>query len=215
MRRYHHPFRPAWFAQPFRRCLAACLVVAALFASAAPAHTAAPTGPASMQDWFPSLDASFTHSGLKTATYELGNALDNFVILSVGAGGLGGGALLTAFNTLQSWTVYSTNDYLWQKYDPPEAPKDGAGVFDLQQSVRRTTLKYLTGKPVVAAIKIGALYLYTGSATTAFGYGLAATAGASVIFYLNNSAWDYYDQVVAPRHAFELRNFWPLWPTAK
>ena len=206
MRRYDEPSRPARGARGWRQLAAAGLVAGGVLALAAPAGAA---GPDPAPDWLPAFKPSFTHSAIKTTTYEIANALDNFVILSVGAGGLGGGALLTAFNTLQSWTVYSTNDYLWQKYYPPDTSKAAAGAFDLQQSMQRTTLKYLTGKPVVASVKIAALYLYTGSAPTAFAYGLAATAGASVIFYLNNLAWDYYDQAVVPGHAFELRKLWP------
>ena len=33
---------------------------------------------------------------------------------------------------------------------------------------------------------------------TALVYGTAATAGASVIFFVNNLAWDIYDQMAAP-----------------
>ena len=56
----------------------------------------------------------------------------------------------------------------------------------------------MTGKPVVASIKIAAVYVYTGSLVTAFVYGSAATAGASAIFFLNNLAWDFYDQLAPP-----------------
>ncbi len=56
----------------------------------------------------------------------------------------------------------------------------------------------MTGKPVVASIKIAAVYVYTGSVVTALVYGTAATAGASVIFFVNNVAWDFYDQMAAP-----------------
>jgi hypothetical protein len=52
------------------------------------------------------------------------------------------------------------NDYFWEKLYPPVLSKDGS--FDAQQSAWRTTLKYMTGKPVVASIKVAAIYLYTG-----------------------------------------------------
>jgi len=35
--------------------------------------------------------------------------------------------------------------------------------------------------------------------TIALAYGTAATAGASVVFFANNIAWDFYDQSIAPR----------------
>ncbi len=53
----------------------------------------------------------------------------------------------------------------------------------------------MTGKPVVASIKIAAVYVYTGSAVTALVYG---TAAASAIFFVNDLAWDFYDQMAAP-----------------
>jgi uncharacterized membrane protein len=146
----------------------------------------------------PAATASFARSGMRTFTYEIGNALDNFVILSIGSGDLGGGVLLTAFNTLQSWTVYTTNDYLWEKYSPPKRFTGAEDGFDANQSFWRTTFKYMTGKPVVASIKITALYVYTGSVATALGFGLAATAGASMIFFVNNMAWDYFSDRSAP-----------------
>jgi uncharacterized membrane protein len=180
---------------------AACVMATVLLASATPAHSASPAVPGAAPATPPPVTASFTHSGLKTITYEIGNTLNNFGFLTAGAGALSGGLVLTAFNTLQSWTVYTVNDYFWSKYYPPEPSKDATGAFDINQSVWRTTLKYMTGKPVVASIKIAAIYVYTRSAATAFGYGLAATAGASVVFFLNNLAWDYYDQTVAVRNA--------------
>jgi uncharacterized membrane protein len=142
--------------------------------------------------------ASLAHSGLKTMTYEVGNTINNFIFLSAATGGLASGGLLTAFNTAQSLTVYTVNDFLWERAFPPPPPGE---PFDAQASLWRTTLKYMTGKPVVASIKILAIYAYTGVATTAIAYGLAATTGASVVFFANNLAWDYYDQVWAPRMA--------------
>lgn len=149
----------------------------------------------------PTARASLAHSSKKTFTYEIGNTLNNFLFLSAGTGGVVSGGMLTAFNTLQSMTVYTTNDYLWEKYYPRPVPKEGE-TFDIKESTWRTTLKYMTGKPVVASIKIAAIYVYTGSAAVAVMYGAAATTGASVVFFVNNLAWDYYDQsVVAPAPA--------------
>ncbi len=197
MGQYCDPSWPSSVASGVPRVAAVCLIAGGLLAPAAPAWSAVPANAATAQGSTPTLRASFAHSGLKTLTYEVGNALNNFGFLTLGAGGLGAGLLLTGFNTVQSWTVYTANDYLWERFNPPQANTDGTGVFDAKQSLWRTTLKYMTGKPVVASIKIAALYVYTGSAATAFGYGLAATAGASVVFFVNNIAWDYYDQMVA------------------
>ena len=165
---------------------------------AAPAWSAPPADPAPAQISPPDSKASLSHSGVKQITYEIGNTLNNFVFLTAGVGALGGGLLLTTFNTLQSWTVYTTNDYIWEKLYPWQPSKDSTGSFDVQQSFWRTTVKYMTGKPVVASIKIAAIYVYTGSVATAFIYGTAATAGASVVFFINNLSWDLYDHMAAP-----------------
>jgi uncharacterized membrane protein len=178
--------------------LPTCLVTASLLAPFASAWSATPADTAAPLDGSPSTKASFAHSGLKTVTYEIGNTLNNFAFLTAGTGELTGGVLLTAFNTLQSWTVYTTNDYLWERLYPRTTSKDATASFDVKQSFWHTSLKYMTGKPVVASIKIAAVYVYTGSAVTALVYGAAATAGASVIFFVNNLAWDFYDQMAAP-----------------
>jgi len=180
------------------RLPAAFLVAGSLLVPAAPAWSAPPADPAPAQASPPDSKVSLAHSGVKQITYEIGNTLNNFVFLTAGVGALGGGLLLTTFNTLQSWTVYTTNDYIWEKLYPWQPSKDSTGSFDVQQSFWRTTVKYMTGKPVVASIKIAAIYVYTGSVATAFIYGTAATAGASVVFFINNLSWDLYDHMAAP-----------------
>jgi uncharacterized membrane protein len=203
LRQYWDPSQLSHLASRLLRLPAASFMAGCLLASAAPAWSAPPADPAPAQNSIPASKASFAHSGLKTVTYEVGNTLNNFLFLTAGVGGLAGGLLLTTFNTMQSWTVYTTNDYFWERLYPREPSKDGTGSFDVQQSAWRTTLKYMTGKPVVASIKIAAIYLYTGSAATALVFGTAATAGASVVFFVNNFAWDFYDQTAAPRIASE------------
>jgi len=198
MRQYNDPSRPSRFVSGLPRLPAALLVAGSLLVPAAPAWSAAPADPAPAQDSAPASKASLAHSGVKQITYEIGNTLNNFVILTFGVGGLGGGVLLTVFNTMQSWTVYTTNDYIWEKLYPWKPSEDGTGSFDVKQSFWRTTVKYMTGKPVVAGIKIAAIYVYTGSAATAFVFGTAATAGASVVFFINNLSWDFYDHMTAP-----------------
>jgi hypothetical protein len=122
MRHYRDPSRSSRFVLGLPRLAVVCLMAGGVFASTVPAWSAAPADPAGVhaaapwqppvaaQDSAPATKASFTHSGMKTVTHEIGNALDNFVFLSVGSGGLASGVLLTAFNTMQSWTVYTTND---------------------------------------------------------------------------------------------------------
>lgn len=180
---------------PIRQCKVSWLISASVILWAAPVWSAPPDAPAATA---PAPAASLAHSGVKQLTYEVGNTINNFVFLTA-ASGLAGGALLTTFNTMQSWTVYTVNDYVWESLYPREASKDGS--FDVKQSFWHTTLKYMTGKPVVAGVKIAAISLYTGSMVTGLLYGTAATAGASVVFFANNLAWDFYDQLTTPQPA--------------
>jgi len=198
MIQYCDPIQSSRFVSGLPRFWAAFLLAGSLLAPAAPAWSAPPADPAPAQGSAPAPKVSLAHSGVKQITYEIGNTLNNFAILTFGVGDLGGGLLLTVFNTMQSWTVYTTNDYIWEKLYPWQPSKDGTGSFDVQQSFWRTTMKYMTGKPVVAGIKIAAIYVYTGSVATAFVFGTAATAGASVVFFINNLSWDFYDHMAAP-----------------
>lgn len=172
------------------RPISQALVANPLVCSDAAPIVAADPGPITAELALP----SFAHSSLRTLTYEVGATLNNFVFLSLATGSVVTGGGLTAFNTLQSWTVFTINDYLWNLYSPPQIQREGE-PFDSEESFRRTSWKYLTGKPVVTFNKILAISLYTGSFTTGVFYGLSAATGSSLIFFLNNIAWDYYSHL--------------------
>ncbi len=133
--------------------------------------------------------ASLSHSALKATTFKAGTVMTNIAVLSYATGGLAGGAALTAFITASAWTLYTANDYLWDTYSPPPEKQE----FDARADAWRNTEKYLTYKPVIASIKLGSLYLYTGSAAVVAVFGTASILTNTVVFYANNMAWDWYD----------------------
>jgi uncharacterized membrane protein len=135
-------------------------------------------------------EASLGLSATKALTYKLGTAVINMVVYSAGVG-LVGGTLLTAFNTAQAVALYTANDYLWDTYAPKPVSPDGS--FDAEASAWRATEKYLTFKPVVAAIKYASIYALTGSVATMLSVGTISLIATSGVFYVNNFAWDLYE----------------------
>ena len=172
--------------------VASCLWMAPAVAQTAPASDVAPTqaalpAPAQMKD------ASLSHSALKATTFKVATVVTNVSVLSLAAGGVVGGAALTGFLTVSSWLIYTANDYIWDSYAPPPVKQDANESFDATSDVWRNTGKYLTFKPVVASIKLAALYAYTGSGTIALAFGTASILTNTAVFYANNVAWDMYD----------------------
>jgi uncharacterized membrane protein len=73
-------------------------------------------------------------------------------------------------------------------------PKQTAGeAFDPQVDAWRNTKKFLTYKPVIAAVKYASVYVYTRSVMTTLVAGSATVLANTAVFYFNNFAWDYYD----------------------
>lgn len=166
-------------------CVAGCASIAPALAQSVPVPAAAS-------------EASLSHSAMKATTFKLGTIVTNLSILSVAAGGLVGGAALTAFMTVTSWAIYTANDYAWDTYSPPPAKQDASQSFDAGSDVWRNTGKYLTYKPVIASIKLASLYVYTGSPAIMLVFGTASVLTNTAVFYANNVAWDYYDWYAAP-----------------
>jgi hypothetical protein len=77
----------------------------------------------------PPRDASLGHSALKATTFKIGTTAVNFAIFSYAAGGMTAGATLSLVVLGASWTLYTVNDYLWDRYDPPSKP-DAGTAFD-------------------------------------------------------------------------------------
>lgn len=137
--------------------------------------------------------ASLSHSALKATTFKAGTVVANLAILSYATGGLAGGAALTTFITASAWVFYTANDYLWDTYSPPPARENTNQAFDATADAWRNTEKYLTYKPVIASVKLGSLYLYTGSVAAMTVFGTASVLTNTAVFYANNMAWDWYN----------------------
>jgi uncharacterized membrane protein len=149
--------------------------------------------PALAQPAAPAQSASLTHSALKATTFKVGSTATNLAILSYAAGGFVGGAALSTFMLASSWVIYTANDYVWDSYSPPPTKRTEDQAFDASADVWRNTGKYLTYKPVIASIKLAALYAYTGSGVIAAVFGTASILTNTAVFYANNTAWDMYD----------------------
>ncbi len=179
-----------------RRGLLVAVVMSGLSASPVMAQVAAPgvspDRPATATTAAPQ-DASLTHSAMKATTYKVGTTAVNYTILSYAAGGAAGGALLAAIAFGASWALYTVNDYLWDRYDPPPAKQTAGEAFDPKATAWRDTKKFLTYKPVIAAVKYASVYVYTRSVMTTLVAGSATVVANTAVFYFNNFAWDYYD----------------------
>jgi len=145
----------------------------------------------------PAHSASLGHSALKATTFKVGSTVTNLAVLSYAAGGFVGGAALATFMLASSWVIYTANDYLWDTYSPPPTKRTEDQSFDTTADVWRNTGKFLTYKPVIASIKLAALYAYTSSAAVAVVFGTASILTNTGVFYVNNLAWDWYDWYAA------------------
>ena len=155
----------------------------------APAETGSP-------DAAKASSGSVSHSVLKAITYKVTTTTVGLTIYSVAAGGVAAGAALEAFGLVASMAVYTANDYLWTSNVPPPVKQDNSQSLNASDEFWKTTKKYLTYRVStiwIKAIKMAALYAYTGSAATTLVAGSAASLLAAGVFYANNMAWDYYD----------------------
>ena len=185
-------FRRALLAAVFAGCLAAMPAQADTAAnSLVTAMTADAAEPAAANN------ASVAHSAMKATTFKAGSTAVNLAILSYATGGVVGGVVLSGFQLVASWIMYTTTDYLWDKYDPPPARQAG-DTFDASADMWRNTKKYFTYKPVIASVKLLTLYAYTGSAAIAGVFGGATIVANALVFYANNMAWDMYDWYSVP-----------------
>lgn len=189
-----------------RACLApvviSCVVVSSASAQTVFGHRSTPApsgGPAAvnpadpyglLRDVTPK-EASLSRSALRATTFKVSTFFSNLAILSYGSGGIVGGMVLATAAAVESWGVYTLNDYVWDRYAPAR-PNEGK-EFDANASFWRTSEKFLTYKPVVASFKYASIYLYTGSASIALVYGTTTILSNTVEFYANNFAWDLYD----------------------
>jgi uncharacterized membrane protein len=137
--------------------------------------------------------ASVSRSAIKATTYKIGTATINLTLLSFAVGSIAGGGILAAGTAATSWLVYTANDYMWDTYSPAPVKEGAEEGFDASASAWRTTLKYLTFKPLGMGQKFVWLYAYTGSAATMMTWGTITAAVNTAWFYANDMGWDWYD----------------------
>jgi uncharacterized membrane protein len=137
--------------------------------------------------------ASVGHAATKGLTLKAALALSSLTLFYVGTGSAVASGLLTLLVSGTSYTVYVTNEYLWDRYSPNTNVSANNQSFSTKSSISRNTLKFLTFKPTVMAVDWSTIYLYTGSLASMFTLGPAISLTSPIIFYLNNTAWDWYD----------------------
>ena len=181
--------------------MAICLYVSPASAQTAPAPGAGANRAGLFTEDTPPADPWLSHSALKAVTYKAATTVANITILSAAAGGVVAGTALTLFGAAASFAIYAMNDYAWESHAPPPARQETGQAFDLGDEFHKTGKKFLTYKAEtvwIKAVKLAALYLYTGAPVTT----LAAVSGATLVnaglFFTNNIAWDYYDWQATP-----------------
>ena len=137
--------------------------------------------------------ASASHVLAKTVTLNTADAAVFMAIFGAGTGSLPAAVVLTASMMVIGTVVYPVNEYLWDYYSPNTNLKTNNESFDTSASLWRTTYKYLSFKAGVTIAKFGWLYVYTGSVISTVTMGAASTVALPAIFYVNNTAWDWYD----------------------
>jgi len=169
-----------------RMACVAAVTLAMLWPLEGIAQTAPPTPPVSA-------GASVSHAATKGLTLKAALALSSLTLFYAGTGSVVASGMLTTLVSAASYTVYVTNEYLWDLYAPNTNVSANDQSFSALSSVSRNTAKFLTFKPTVMAVDWGTIYLYTGSLSSMFTLGPAFSLMSPLIFYLNNTAWDWYD----------------------
>ena len=138
-----------------------------------------------------------SHVLAKTVTVNAAAALVFMTIFGFGTGSLPGATVLTGGSLLASTVIYPVNEYLWDHFSPNTNLSTNNKAFDTSASLWRTTYKYLSFKAGVVTSKFAWVYLYTGSVASTVTMGTASSLALPAIFYLNNTAWDWYDWRIA------------------
>ena len=136
--------------------------------------------------------ASVQHSLLKGITYKTGTIITNMLFLTPATGSWRQAAVLTAAFTGVAIGLYVANDYLWDKIYPakPANPND---KFDIADSAKRTSLKFITYKTTVTLATSGILYVWTGSLPIVLTVGVGLAIAKAGVFALNDMVWNWYD----------------------
>ena len=170
------------------RLLTVLVVLAGLFGPPAAAAQPAPAAAEPVQ-----APISLGHAALKGVTLKLANAVTSMGIFYTGTGSVFASSALSLLIAATSYSVYVTNDYLWDRLSPNTNVAANNQSFQTGTSLGRNTLKFLTFKPAVVTADWTAIYLYTGSWASTLAMGSAWSLLTPVVFYANNTGWDWYD----------------------
>ena len=137
--------------------------------------------------------ASVSHSAAKGITLKLATLTAGAVIYTFGTGSLAAGSLLSAINAAGSYVIYVTNEYMWDTYSPNTNVSANNEKFQTTSSLSRNTWKYLTFKPAVTVLNVSTIYWFTDTLAATATTSTAAIVALPIMFYLNNTLWDWYD----------------------
>lgn len=144
-------------------------------------------------------EASLSHVALKGVTLKLTQGLYSFGVFTMLAGmGTMIGATMAVADGIGGYGIYVGNEYLWDLFYPNTNLRANNEEFGILSSLSRTTLKYITYKPTVTASHWGIIYTATGSMQTTVMAGSMLWFTLPLIYYVNNTAWDFYDWSVGP-----------------
>jgi hypothetical protein len=139
-------------------------------------------------------EASLSHSALKGVTLKMTQGLYSFGVFTVAVGvGATLGAAMAVADGIGGYVVYVSNEYLWDTVHPNTNLRANNESFGPLKSLSRTTLKYITYKPAVTAWHWGLIYAVTGSVQTMVLAGSLLWFTLPLIYYVNDTAWNFYD----------------------
>ncbi len=139
-------------------------------------------------------EASLGHAALKGITLKITQGLYSFGVFTMAAGmGATIGAAMAVADGVGAYGVYIGNEYLWDTFRPNTNLRSNNEEFGVLRSLSRTTLKYITYKPAVTAWHWGIIYTVTGSMQTTVVAGSMLWFALPLMYYVNNTAWDFYD----------------------
>jgi len=144
------------------------------------------------------VEASLGQAALKGVTLKLTQGLYSFGVFTVAAGmGTTIGAAMAVADGIGAFGIYVGNEYLWDTFRPNTNLRVNNEEFGFLSSLSRTTLKYITYKPAVTAWHWGIIYTVTGSMQATVVAGSVLWFTLPLMYYVNNTAWDFYDWGVA------------------
>jgi uncharacterized membrane protein len=144
------------------------------------------------------MEASVSHSALKGLTLKAMSVSTTAVIFALGTGSAATGGLMAVMNGIAGYGIFVANDYIWDTYWPNTNLASNNQNFQATTSLSRNTLKYLTLKPALTVLNVGVIYAFTDTLTATAATSVATIIALPMIFYVNNTLWDWYDWRSAP-----------------